>query len=431
MEAGVRALESLERFDEEELSESFSIVELSRSESAFDVSKFREDSLSFADSLFDELIAGNPTPRDNSPSSVDTVFYEPPVIHLSYMNKEPSLYPTHAEPLLTPKEGCQRSSISVEDEQPGCFEDEEVLERTSVPKPQAHREEPRHATPRHAQFVAPYNIGPPTLAKLTQSTWGRILNFCEPKEIGAFCRVSSTARMFAKTQSRWKESYKLYCFLNVLPAKRSRRKFQLKRKKKPRIKADVWSQICVMGDSRCGKSSLVDRFGQNKYRPLQVRLANRISAQHRVVNIDGLTMRLSLWDTPPYSKERAKRFRSVFRNSRFHGVIICFDVTRPQAHIHAAQFMQKVNSLLMPTQQEIMIVGLKADKLKCNKSDLAQKEQVLLNQCIQLNVSPKIHYVSSKNGKGVFELVENVAEKLVERKLFTSPLKSDKNCCIM
>lgn len=82
-------------------------------------------------------------------------------------------------------------------------------------------------------------------------------------------------------------------------------------------------RLLMVGDSSCGKTSLVLRFDQNVF---STKFVTTIGVDYRdkMVKIEGSPMRLQLWDTAGQ-----ERFRSLTSNffGRADGFVLCYDLT--------------------------------------------------------------------------------------------------------
>lgn len=264
-------------------------------------------------------------------------------------------------------------------------------------------------------LVAPFRQ--PKVSGLTGSYWTHILQFCTAEDIANFSGVSRRARLFGKCQPQWQHSYELYCFLNANTGPKAIRRSRKRRSQQ----CDVWAQVCVIGPAKCGKTCFVQRFGQNKFR--NTRFSAR--AHHRVVNVDGLKMRLSLWDTPAFRNKRIKKFREVLVGQTFHSIFLCFDSSDPYSIKHTMSMIRTLKPLLQPENQEIFIVGLKGDSAR----DVAEEKRDL-SQFAKSFGQNQVYYTSSKTGTGVFSLIKSCAESLAKKQYY-SPPQDKKNCILM
>lgn len=275
-------------------------------------------------------------------------------------------------------------------------------------------------------LVAPFRQ--PKVSGLTGSYWTRILQFCTAEDVANFCCVSRRARLFGKCQPQWQHSYELYCFLNANTGTKTIHRNRKRRSQQ----CDVWAQVCVIGPAKCGKTCFVQRFGQNKFRNTrfsarahEIKETPTRQKRHRVVNVDGLVMRLSLWDTPSFRNKRLNKFREVLVGQTFHSIFLCFDSSDPYSIKHTMAMIRTLKPLLQQETQEVFIVGLKGDSAR----DVAEEKRDLLKLAKSFGQN-QVYYTSSKTGAGVFSLIKSCAESLAKKQYYTPP-QDKKHCIVM
>lgn len=172
-----------------------------------------------------------------------------------------------------------------------------------------------------------------------------------------------------------------------------------------------------MGARRCGKTALVQRFGKNKFpNKMKMHMGKIVSSQSRVVNVNGLYIRLSLWDTPGYTSRRVVRFTNLFYRGNFQTVFICFDLSKTRSIQETKHLIDQMKHLFKP-KHEIFLVGLKNDVRKYDPRAFDSMAKKLNTQ---------VHCCSAKTGEGVFELVSSCAERITKKTFIYATTDSKK-----
>ncbi|OEU13020.1 ras-domain-containing protein [Fragilariopsis cylindrus CCMP1102] len=130
-------------------------------------------------------------------------------------------------------------------------------------------------------------------------------------------------------------------------------------------------RLLMVGDSSCGKTSLVLRFDQNVF---STKFVTTIGVDYRdkMVKIEGVPMRLQLWDTAGQ-----ERFRSLTSNffGRADGFVLTYDISNRPSFDHVIGWMRDIKTRA-PPDCDIVLCG--------NKSDLDNDRVVTLEEGKQL-----------------------------------------------
>lgn len=115
-------------------------------------------------------------------------------------------------------------------------------------------------------------------------------------------------------------------------------------------------RMLMVGDSSCGKTSLVLRFDQNVF---STKFVTTIGVDYRdkVVKVEGAPMRLQLWDTAGQ-----ERFRSLTSNffGRADGFVLCYDISNRPSFDHVIGWMRDIKTRA-PPDCDIVLCGNKSD----------------------------------------------------------------------
>jgi small GTP-binding protein len=130
-------------------------------------------------------------------------------------------------------------------------------------------------------------------------------------------------------------------------------------------------RLLMVGDSACGKTSLVLRFDQNVF---STKFVTTIGVDYRdkMVKIEGAPMRLQLWDTAGQ-----ERFRSLTSNffGRADGFVLTYDISTRPSFDHVIGWMRDIKTRAPPD----------CDIVLCrNKSDLDNDRVVTYDEGKQL-----------------------------------------------
>lgn len=115
-------------------------------------------------------------------------------------------------------------------------------------------------------------------------------------------------------------------------------------------------RLLMVGDSSCGKTSLVLRFDQNVF---STKFVTTIGVDYRdkMVKIEEAPMRLQLWDTAGQ-----ERFRSLTSNffGRADGFVLCYDLSNRPSFDHVIGWMRDIQTRA-PPDCDIVLCGNKSD----------------------------------------------------------------------
>ena len=164
-------------------------------------------------------------------------------------------------------------------------------------------------------------------------------------------------------------------------------------------------KVVVAGDTQVGKTSIIDRFTNNRFK---VGIAPTIGAafQTHIINTEKGTVTLQIWDTA--GQERYRALAPMYFRSA--GVaILCFDVTNAETFISLEIWLNEIESKA-PPGIPIIIVGNKIDMKESRMVD----SEVAWKYMFEHNNIYDYVEVSAKTGEGVNELFEMVAHLFIK-----------------
>ena len=133
-------------------------------------------------------------------------------------------------------------------------------------------------------------------------------------------------------------------------------------------------RLLMVGDSSCGKTSLVLRFDQNVF---STKFVTTIGVDYRdkMVKVESAPMRLQLWDTAGQ-----ERFRSLTSNffGRADGFVLCYDISNRPSFDHVVGWMRDIKTRA-PPDCDIVLCGNKSD-LDADRVVTTEEGKVLANE---------------------------------------------------
>ncbi len=164
------------------------------------------------------------------------------------------------------------------------------------------------------------------------------------------------------------------------------------------------SKVVIIGDSGCGKSSLMHRLTDARFQSThEVTLGSDFGAS--VVRVGDTAIKLQLWDTAGQETYRAVT-RSYFRGSS--GALLVYDVSRRPTFEHLQQWLGDLRAMAGDAVC-VILVGNKSDlEERGVKTEEAQRwaEENKLTEFIE---------TSAKTGANVQTAFEHTAAEILRR----------------
>lgn len=114
-------------------------------------------------------------------------------------------------------------------------------------------------------------------------------------------------------------------------------------------------KILLVGNSLVGKSSLLTRFTNDTFEPLQSTIG--VDFVSKAIHLDGRRVKMTIWDTA--GQERFRTLTSAYYRGA-HGILLVYDVTdRASFDALKTVWLQEVS--MAPAASIKMIVGNKTD----------------------------------------------------------------------
>ncbi len=155
-------------------------------------------------------------------------------------------------------------------------------------------------------------------------------------------------------------------------------------------------KLLVLGTFSVGKTSLVNRFTLNKFSDIYVPTIG-VSIKKKSVELEEVIVDLVIWDIADVAT-----FDIIPEHylSGSHGVILVFDLTRPETLQKTLEGVNSFRDKLPSTA--IIIVGNKSDLLENSNMETQNKEGLM-----------EVH-TSAKSGENVDEMFERLARLTIE-----------------
>ena len=192
---------------------------------------------------------------------------------------------------------------------------------------------------------------------------------------------------------------------NENPNKNSAKKNLSKnRKEKPKIKEYTF-KIIIVGDISVGKTSIINRFIENKFTP-EIKSTLKNENLKKKINIDNTTIAtLNIWDTIGDERFRILT-RQFYQDS--HGALLIFDITNKETFNKLEIWIKDIIENT-PPDCILMIIG--------NKYDLNENRQVSYDDANILSQRFNIFYyeVSAKNGNNIALAFEQLTYRIIDK----------------
>lgn len=128
--------------------------------------------------------------------------------------------------------------------------------------------------------------------------------------------------------------------------------------------SDIILKICLLGEAKVGKTTLVYRYIENKFRT-DFRSTLGVNLLKKIVKIGDSTISTQIWDLG--GQEPFKKLRKLYLEGA-EGALLLFDVTNQQSFIKLGEWISSFREV--HGNKPVVLIG--------NKIDL--KENVIIDQ---------------------------------------------------
>jgi Ras-related protein Rab-35 len=163
--------------------------------------------------------------------------------------------------------------------------------------------------------------------------------------------------------------------------------------------------VCVLGDSWVGKTTLIGKFYDEKFYD---EYCATLGADYltKAIIINEEKIKLKMYDTAGQ-----ERFRSIMRQfyRQTHGIILVFDLSCHQSFESLEEWLTEIKNNIINEYVEIILVGTKAD-LKNNR-------EVHDDEIVHFSHEHKLQYIetSSKDNLNVDILFNTIAQNIINK----------------
>jgi len=163
-------------------------------------------------------------------------------------------------------------------------------------------------------------------------------------------------------------------------------------------------KVVLLGEGSVGKTSIVLRYTEDSFNDKHLE-TQQASFKTKKLTLDGRRVELAIWDTAGQ-----ERFRALgplyYRDS--HGAILVFDITDEDSFDRVKSWVKELRRML-GSDVVLAIVG--------NKIDLEKDRHVSMQLAEEYarSVGAKLYHTSAKLNKGIEELFNDLALRMMEK----------------
>jgi len=137
----------------------------------------------------------------------------------------------------------------------------------------------------------------------------------------------------------------------------------------PKANSPADYKVLIIGDPAVGKTSLLLRFVKGTFSGDTQNSVGADEYLSKKIDVDGVPTTLNIWDTAGQEKFRTIT-SSYYRGA--HGVIIVFDVSRPDTFTHVGKWHEQI-SRYSSENVPVVLVGNKIDLTStCNAESIKE-----------------------------------------------------------
>jgi len=178
-------------------------------------------------------------------------------------------------------------------------------------------------------------------------------------------------------------------------------------------KYDYLFKFIIIGDAATGKSCILHRFIDDKFKQESTHTIG-VEFGSKIVEVGGQFVKLQIWDTAGQERFRSVT-RSYYRGAA--GAILVYDVTSRESYNHVSSWLEDARALANPNIA-IVLVG--------NKIDLAAEREVTFLEASRFAQENDLMFLetSARTGEGVSEVFLKCARTILT-KIETGALDPD------
>lgn len=171
---------------------------------------------------------------------------------------------------------------------------------------------------------------------------------------------------------------------------------------------DLEFKVVVLGDKGTGKTSLVTRFIDGHFSPIQNSTIGAFFLTKRIQLANGSSFKMQLWDTA--GQERFKSMAKLYYRGAAD-VIVCCDITSEETFIKMKEWILEIQS--NASLDDLCIA------LSCNKSDLEDQRCVSQArvEAYAVEINASVFLTSAKEDIGISGLFDFISAAIFDRKI--------------
>eukprot|EP01083_Nonionella_stella_P060081 157105_1 len=173
-------------------------------------------------------------------------------------------------------------------------------------------------------------------------------------------------------------------------------------------------KLVLIGDTRVGKSKLLQRFADGTYSDNNVPTIG-FDFRIKILNVLDKHVKLQIWDTAEQQRYRAgttNAYGAVYRG--VHGIVFCFDVTDAQTFKHTKNYNHEADRMINESCHKVLVA---------TKCDLVSQRQISRERAQTYADSLGISYweTSAKNNTEIAAMFENIAMECTIERQYGNP----------
>jgi len=167
---------------------------------------------------------------------------------------------------------------------------------------------------------------------------------------------------------------------------------------------DYLFKFIVIGDAAIGKSCLLYRFTDNKYKADSTHTIG-VEFGSKIIEVGGKFIKLQIWDTAGQERFRSVT-RSYYRGAA--GCVLAYDITSRDSYNHLTSWLNDARALATP-ELVIVLVG--------NKIDLQEEREVTFLEASRFAQENDVMFLetSAKSGENVEEVFLKCAKTILNK----------------
>jgi len=167
---------------------------------------------------------------------------------------------------------------------------------------------------------------------------------------------------------------------------------------------DYLFKFIIIGDAASGKSCLLHRFIDDKFRKESTHTIG-VEFGSKIIEVGGHFVKLQIWDTAGQERFRSVT-RSYYRGAA--GTILVYDITSRESYNHVSSWLNDAKALANP-DIAIVLVG--------NKIDLSSEREVSFLEASRFAQENELMFLetSALTGEGVSEVFLKCARTILSK----------------